>query len=347
MKRFFAVTIVGLLCGLFVIGVNIYYYGNVVPEPEGGIGVETHPYEVEEEKYFSFERGTRLSEIIRRLEEGKIIRDSFLFKVYVVVHWAASKIRAGDYLFKPGLTPSQVLDLLLKGDFKVYEIRIIEGWTLKEIASYLEGMGLVSQERFLAKCRDRVFIQSLGFEASSLEGYLFPETYRSYRKTTEEELIRKFVSQFKRRFGPELQAKVRELEMTEQAVLTLASIIEKETGRREERPIISSVFHNRLREGIPLAADPTVIYGVPNFNGNLRRSDLETPTPYNTYLFKGLPPGPIASPGLDSILAALNPAQTEYLYFVAKGDGTHEFSKTLQEHESAIRKYQITQNRPL
>jgi len=195
-------------------------------------------------------------------------------------------------------------------------------------------------ETFLQLCEDENFIAGLGIDAETLEGYLFPETYRVSSNTTPEELIRMMVKTFWILYRQRVEP-VRNVDWPLSKILTLASIIEKETGAPEERPLIASVFHRRLEKGIRLQSDPTVIYGLENFDGNLRKVDLLNPHLYNTYFHAGLPPGPIANPGLESLVAAVRPADTQYLYFVSKGDGTHQFSETIGEHNEAVGKYQL------
>ena len=192
---------------------------------------------------------------------------------------------------------------------------------------------------------DPEFIKSLKLDVPNLEGYLYPETYLFTPGIDEAQLLRMLVEQFHNQLDPALLKKAKQLNLNRHQLVTLASIIEKETGLVKEMPLISSVFHNRLRRGIPLQTDPTVIYGIKNFDGNLTRNHLKTPTPYNTYMIKGLPPGPIANPGKAALNAAAEPAKSEYLYFVARGDGSHYFSKTLKEHNGAVRKYQLKRNR--
>jgi UPF0755 protein len=184
-------------------------------------------------------------------------------------------------------------------------------------------------------------IATLGIEAASLEGYLFPETYRFTPGIAETELIRMMVQQLLQRLDKQLLGAAQKQDLDRHQLLTLASIIEKETGLADEMPVISSVFHNRLQRNMPLQTDPTVIYGIADFDGNLTRNHLTTPTPYNTYRFRGLPPGPIASPGLAALQAAARPAETDYLYFVSRGDGRHVFSRTLREHNQAVRRFQL------
>lgn len=286
-----------------------------------------------EPRTFVVEKGMPVSKIVEALHaQGVISRPSF-FKVYVLLMQAAPKIRAGEYVFAPGLTPPEVLRQLLQGDFATRRITIPEGWTVKEIARYLAAQGLVQEGRFLEKARD-------------LEGTLYPDTYEIYKPKDEGEVLKRFTDRFEEVWSKEFAARADLVGMSRREVVTLASIVEKETGQAEERPLIASVFLNRLRRGIPLATDPAVIYGIPNFDGNLTKRHLTTPGPYNTYLNAGLPPTPIANPGADSIRAVLNPAETDYLYFVSKNDGTHHFSKTVAEHSAAVRKYQIERRQP-
>jgi len=198
----------------------------------------------------------------------------------------------------------------------------------------------LNEDRFLSLLQDPALIRSLGLRVPSLEGYLLPETYAFPKSATEEQVIRKMVHDMLAFFDEKKKQRAAALGMTLHQVLILASIIEKEAGVPEERPLISSVYHNRLKRGMRLQSDPTVIYGLRHFDGNLRRRDLQRESPYNTYLHRGLPPTPIANPGKGSILAALFPAKTPYLYFVSRNDRTHAFSITLAEHERAVNRYQ-------
>lgn len=330
-KRFFFATVfmAGFVVG--VLGLNLYVF---IKTPSG-----------ETTQVVRFDKGTPLNAIVQTLDERGIISNVPLFKAYVLLKRASGRIRAGEYEFVPGLKPQEVLDLLMRGDFARNRITILEGWTIQDIARYLGNLNLVDPDRFVTKCRDLSFILSLGLPIHSLEGYLYPDTYEIYKPRSEEEVIRRLVGRFKEVYAKELEAPVSAKGLTMPQVVTLASIIEKETGASFERPLISSVFWNRLQKGMPLATDPTVIYGIPNFNGNLTREDLARPGPYNTYLNIGLTPTPIASPGLEAMRAAVNPAQTDYLFFVSKNDGTHQFSATYEEHQSAVVKYQINRYR--
>jgi len=227
------------------------------------------------------------------------------------------------------------------GDVIKIRITIPEGLTLKEIAARVAGAGIGTAEQLLKAAGDLARLSRLGVPGKNLEGYLFPETYTVTSTTTPVEVVRAMVAQFEHQVTPDLLAAAKARGLDRHALVTLASIVQKEAGNDAEMPLIAGVFHNRLRKGMPLQADPTVIYGVVNFDGNLTRRHLITPTPYNTYTQKGLPPGPIASPGLVALRAAAFPAETKALYFVARGDGRHEFSATLEAHNRAVRHYQL------
>jgi len=208
-----------------------------------------------------------------------------------------------------------------------------------QAAELLEQKGYFKGAGFLEKCRDRGLLVNLGLEGTSVEGYLFPATYNLSRSGNEEQLIGQMVAQFEKKYAELTTKNHGSAGLSRHAVVTLASLIEKEAVSSEEKPLISSVFHNRLRIGMPLQSDPTAVYGVRAFAGRVTKADIERPSPYNTYLVKGLPPGPIGNPGADALQAALHPATTQYLYFVARQDGTHQFSRTLEEHNRAVSKY--------
>jgi UPF0755 protein len=258
-----------------------------------------------------------------------------------------AKVKAGEYEFTTQMLPLEVLDTLVKGQVKRHLVTIPEGYTLSQIAQLLEDSNIVDKKGFGQKASSPAFISSLnlsylvkGGAGSTLEGYLFPETYHLIRDMDPEEVIQIMVHQFKKVFDSELALRASQLGIPQRDVVILASIIEKETPLSEEKPLISAVFHNRLKKKIPLQSDPTVIYGIKNFDGNLTKEHLLKPTPYNTYLMNGLPPTPICNPGKDSLLAALYPAPVPYLYFVSKNDGSHYFSSDIEEHQRAVWKYQ-------
>ncbi len=285
-------------------------------------------------------RGIPFSQVANELWENEVIRDKQSFLLLARLLNATTRIQAGEYEFTTSMLPSQVLDKLVRGLTKTYPVTIPEGYSLQQIAFLLASSGLSDQDAFLAKTRDPVLLSDLGIEEESLEGYLFPATYHLTRGLAEEEIIKMMVNKFQQIYTPELQQRAQALGLTRKEVLTLASIIEKETSVIEEMPLIAAVFHNRLKKRMRLESDPTVIYGIKDFDGNLRKKDLQTWSPYNTYRIFGLPPGPIANPGRDAILAALYPAEVPYLYFVSRNDGTHLFSSSYKEHNQAVWKYQ-------
>lgn len=284
--------------------------------------------------------GSALPQIAQQLEQAGVVGDARRFARQASWREAAQKIKAGEYEFTRAATPGEILDRLVAGDVIKIRITVPEGFTLKEIAARVASNGIGTEEQFLKAAIDPQRLEKMGLPANTLEGYLFPETYTVTTTTAPEEVIRAMVAQLDRQLTPELLAEAKARGLDRHALVTLASIVQKEAGNVEEMPLIAAVFHNRLRKGMRLQADPTVIYGIVNFDGNLTRRHLTTPTPYNTYTRAGLPPGPIASPGLAALRAAANPAQSQALYFVARGDGRHEFNMTLEAHNRAVNRYQ-------
>ncbi len=293
------------------------------------------------EKVFLIEQGQSLAVIAKNLETESIISNKTYFKLFVKYTKAEKKLQAGEYSLSASNSPEQILEVLVKGKVKLYRITIPEGMNIKEIASVVKMAGFCSKDRFIALCHDKTFILSLGIKATSLEGYLFPDTYFFPKHTSCQTVINTMVVHFNAVFTKKWQKQAKTMGFSVHEIVTLASIIEKETGDARERPLISSVFYNRLKKNMRLESDPTVIYGIKNFDGNIKRKHLNMVTPYNTYQIKGLPLGPIANPGALSLQAALNPAHTEYLFFVSKKDTTHQFSKTVQEHNRAVKQYQL------
>ncbi len=250
-------------------------------------------------------------------------------------------LKTGEYLVSASMRPIEIFRVFTSGVSVSHPLTIREGENIYEIAQDLEKQGLALKKEWVSLCKDKKFIESLGLH-SSLEGYLFPDTYFLTRTMTLEEMARPMVKKFLSFWTPEFNARLSELHMTRHQVVTLASIIEKETGAPLERPLISSVFYNRLNRKIRLQSDPTTIYGMwEKFRGNLTRNDLGVENHYNTYKISGLPVGPIGNPGREALLAALYPASSDYLYFVSKNEGTHEFTKNFSEHQKAVRKYQL------
>ena len=279
-------------------------------------------------------------EVAADLEVSNFIRSRLAIRLLAKYQKKDKLVMAGEYEFSPSMSPQEILDAMVEGKMILRSITIKEGSTLKEIGPLLEDAGVTTRALFDAALNDPKLRESLKVPADSFEGYLFPETYRIQRNTPPEKIIRTLRNQLEDRWFDMWDIRLVQLQLTKHQVLTLASIIEKESGNADEQPIVSSVFHNRLRKGMRLQSDPTVIYGIANFNGNLTKADLQTPTPYNTYVISGLPPGPIANPGVAAIKAALFPAETEYLFFVGNGKGQHIFSETLEQHNQAVNVFQ-------
>ncbi len=284
-------------------------------------------------------RGATFRQAADVLWKERLIRDKKIFLALGRLTGADRKIRAGFYSFWSNMSPLDIFSIIRKGRIIEFELRVIEGDSLYEIAETFAKAGLVSEEEFMELVRDPGILASHDIEAQSMEGYLYPDTYIVPKGIKAEDALDIMLSRMKEKFSPEIAARAEALGMTKTGVLTLASIIEKEAVADEERPVISAVYHNRLRKGMPLQADPTSIYGIKSSKERITKADLQRKTPYNTYVIKGLPPGPIASPGLKSMIAAVNPAQVPYLYFVSNNDGTHNFSISLNEHEAAVRAY--------
>jgi UPF0755 protein len=290
-------------------------------------------------------RGESLSSVAKKLRTQRVISGSELFRILARVQGVDKKVHAGLYRFDRPLSPLAVLDGMVLGRTVFHKVTIPEGFTARDIAELLADKGLVKRERFEREAENPETLARLGLTDKGIEGYLFPTTYYFRALSTEQEIIGTMLAQFEQMFTPEMMARAARMGFTTHEIVTLASIIEKESSHAAERPLVAAVFHNRLRIGMPLQSDPTVIYGLQDFNGNITRRDLRRPSPYNTYTIPALPPGPIANPGLESIQAALAPAAVPYLYFVSKNDGSHFFSKSLREHNRAVRKYQLSKRR--
>lgn len=287
----------------------------------------------------SFPPGSGVRTLAAELKSGGIIRSSWHFMLVTRLRGDAHRLKAGDYRFNDGMTPDVILKKLVTGDVDYRKFSLPEGYSIHQAAELLEQKGYFKRTGFLGKCRDTALLARLGLSEPSVEGYLYPATYNLSRSGTEEQLISQMVAQFEKKYAELTAGGAGAGGLQRHAVVTLASLIEKEAVSSEEKALISSVFHNRLRIGMPLQSDPTAVYGVRAFAGKVTRADIDRPSPYNTYLVKGLPPGPIGNPGSEALEAALHPAATQYLYFVARQDGTHQFSRTLEEHNRAVRRY--------
>jgi UPF0755 protein len=294
---------------------------------------------------FDVHPGASLGQVARDLESRGLIRNAFALKMLARYRKLDGALQVGEYELSAALAPGEILTRIVEGRVVVYEVVIPEGLTAARIALRLEAAGLSNAAEFSAFASDPASAAALGVEGATLEGYLFPDTYRLPRGLGVREIAEVLVGQFLG-IWREIEAQARRQKLSMLEVVTLASIVEKETAAPDERPLIASVFRNRLRRGMRLETDPTVIYGIPDFDGNLRRRDLENAdNPYNTYQISGLPPGPIANPGADALRAVVDPAESDYLFFVSRNDGTHVFSKTYSDHVRAVDRYQRRRSR--
>jgi UPF0755 protein len=285
--------------------------------------------------------GQSLNKTADILYRENLIKNAAKFVLIARFKGLDKRLKAGEYLLSAAMTPLQLLDIMVKGAVKLYKLTIPEGYNLYQIADLVEASNLGTQRNFIQGATDPERVRRSGLEGETFEGYLFPDTYFFPKEVTIDRIIAAMVKRFRYIFTLDWQSRAKELGLTVHQVVTLASIIEKETGAAFERPIISSVFHNRLNKKMRLESDPTVIYGIENFDGNLTRKHLTTRTSYNTYKIKGLPVGPIANPGSASLQAALYPDDTKYIYFVSRKDNTHQFSTNFKQHNRAVRKYQL------
>jgi UPF0755 protein len=283
------------------------------------------------EQFVDIPSGLGTRAIGERLVPAGVVRDRWTFRAALWTAGQTTKLKAGEYRFSDAMTPLDVIDTMRRGDVFVIPITFPEGLNVAEMGKIFESKGFGPAQAFVNAGR-------------TLEGYLFPDTYALSRHTDGPKLVRLMNEAFERALTPELRAAAKARGFTDRQLVTLASIVEKETGNPAERPMVASVYENRLRIGMAMQCDPTVIYALERagrYDGNLHRDDLMFDSPYNTYRYPGLPPGPIASPGRASLDAVVHPADSEYLYFVSKNDGTHVFAKTLAEHARNVQKYQV------
>jgi UPF0755 protein len=292
-----------------------------------------------ESRGVEIQKGTSFREAVAVLGEYGLIKDRRFFMAMARLTGADKKLLPGRYLFPGRVSQWEVYRKLRDGEVIPWEVTIVEGEGLREIRQKLTQGGFMEAEDFDRLSSDRNFLAGLGIEAQSLEGYLFPDTYRLYKGEAPEKILETMVGRLREMFDDELKERTQAMGWDMHRVLTLASIIEREAVLDGERALISAVYHNRLKRRMRLQADPTAIYGVKPLSAGVTREDIFRETPYNTYRFRGLPPGPIASPGIKSIRAALYPADAPYLYFVSNNDGSHVFSRTHGEHLKAVRKY--------
>ena len=285
-------------------------------------------------------KGAPLQMVAQNLHAEGLLTNPRFFRLWARLNGRDRGMKTGAYLFTTPLSPLALLDRLEQGSVLRQSVTIPEGFTFAQIAVLLEEKGLGAAESFLCLNIDPQFLASWGLPANSLEGYLYPATYQFSVYASAEEILGTMIARFYTAVDVDMYRRAAELGLSLHELVTFASLVEKETGAAVERPLVASVFHNRLRKGIRLQCDPTVIYGIKDFDGNITRRHLRMPGPYNTYVIRGLPRGPIANPGLAALQATLYPTKSDYLYFVARGDGTHQFSTSLAEHNRAVRRFQ-------
>ncbi|AYF43651.1 YceG family protein [Halobacteriovorax sp. BALOs_7] len=300
---------------------NIYHWGYSGPQTE-----------------FQINSGDTFGTINYRLAQDKLIYSPRLFHRYVKFEGHLTDFKAGRYVIPEGITMSELLKLLISGKSLTVKVTIPEGYNLFQIAKVLADEKIVDEKAFIKAAKDKKLTQAFGIPANRMEGYLYPDTYQFHEKMEPKAIIESMYSNFKDKIKDLDFSKVN---LTKHQIVTLASMVEKETGAKFERPTISGVFHNRLKKRMRLQSDPTTIYGIwESYNGNIRKKHLRQKTPYNTYKISGLPVGPIANPGYAALKAALNPKTHRYLYFVSKNDGTHVFSETYKQHREAVNFWQ-------
>jgi len=287
--------------------------------------------------------GTTFRQAVGLLQNQNLIRDRRIFLIAARLTGSDRKIRAGYYSLWTGMSPFEILEALLKGKIVEYEVKILEGDSLVEISEAFARTGIISSAEFIELAKDSDMLAYHDIPAPSVEGYIFPDTYTIPKGMDARDAINTMIARMREKYTGKLSVRAQEIGMTENQVLTLASIIEKEAVIDSERSVISAVYHNRLRKNMPLQADPTSIYGIKSSKEKITLNDLKRKTQYNTYRIKGLPPGPIASPGLKSIVAALYPDNVPYLYFVAQDDRSHRFAESEKEHAENVRLYRVKQ----
>jgi UPF0755 protein len=326
----------GLVVALIVAGLVSWWVSARVSAPYQGFAADG--------VFVEIPAGATLGGIARQLVEAGVVPDDVTFRMAARLEGATRRLQAGEYWFTSAATPREVVRRIAAGDVYTRRVTFPEGLTIAQLADMFEREGLGPRADFVEEAGNAALIAEVDPEAEDLEGYLFPDTYPFRRRTTAAEVVRAMVAGFERAFDEDLRAAARAQGMTVREVATLASLIEKETAAPDERVLVSAVYRNRLRIGMPLQCDPTVIYALMRagrWDGNIRRQDLQFDSPYNTYRHAGLPPGPIAGFGRAALVAALNPADVKYLYFVSRNDGTHVFASTLAEHNRNVARWQI------
>ena len=296
------------------------------------------------EQFVDIPQGSGSATIARRLADAGVVEDVSRFRIALWVTGAGRRLQAGEYRFDRPMSPREVIDKIARGDVYVTPLTFREGLTIRQMAAVYESKGFGDAREFIAAASRADLVKDIDPAARDLEGYLFPDTYTLPRKATAEQLVTRMVGGFRKALTPDIVDAMTAKGLTVRQLVTLASIVEKETGTKDERPLVAAVYANRLKIGMGLQCDPTVIYALERagrYDGNLTRADLQFDSPYNTYRYAGLPPGPIAAPGRASLAAAATPAAVPYLYFVSKNDGSHAFAETLEQHNRNVQQYQV------
>ena len=331
-KRLFLLIIVG---GLAAAGGGWWIYRQVI-EPYRGYG--------ESEVFVDIPSGAGPNRIAEQLVGAGVVRDPFTFRAALLISGRARALKAGEYRFSESMHALDVIDKIARGDVYKRLITFREGLTITEMAQVFEDRGLGAAADFEKAASNAQLIVDLDPAARDLEGYLFPETYSLPSRTPASDVVAQMVTGFRDALSPDIRANAEKAGLSVRQLVTLASLVEKETGAAPERPLVAAVYSNRLKIHMGMQADPTVIYALTKagrYKGNLSRENLQFDSPYNTYKYSGLPPGPIAAPGRASLAAAAQPADVDYLYFVSKNDGTHVFASTLAEHNRNVNTWQV------
>jgi UPF0755 protein len=333
MKRLAAIVLLLILIGA---GGAAWWFYSGVERPFKGYDAA--------ELFVEVPQGAGSVAIAKRLADAGVVHDVTSFRLALWLTHEGRRLQAGEYRFDRPMTARQVADKIARGDVYFRPITFPEGLTIKQMAAAYEAKGFGPAAEFVAAARNAALVSAIDPAAKDLEGYLFPDTYKLPRTSTAPQLVARMVQDFMKALTPQIIEAAEARHLTVRQFVTLASIVEKETGNKEERPLVAAVYSNRLRIGMGLQCDPTVIYALDRaglYAGNLTRENLQFDSPYNTYRYAGLPPGPIASPGRASLDATAHPADVSYLYFVSKNDGSHAFATTLEEHNRNVQKYQI------
>lgn len=298
----------------------------------------------EPEKFVDIPPGTGTAGIRRRLVDAGVVSDEWAFRAALAWTGRSRALQAGEYRFDRPMTVVEVIDKIARGEVYTHAITFPEGLTIREMAAIYQSQGFGKADEFVKAAQNADLISDLDPAAKDLEGYLFPETYTMPRGVPASKVVAMMVDRFRSIYSELEQRKSGELDLSLRKIVTLASLVEKETGKADERSIVAAVYRNRLRRNMLMQADPTVVYALVmtgTYDGNIKKRDLDLDSPYNTYKYPGLPPGPIASPGRAALQAALAPADVDYLYFVSRNDGSHAFASTLAEHNANVYEHQV------